>query len=327
MSRLRDLVAQGSNVTAPMLGFPGLQLVPCTIKTAQQNHKLHFEVIRALWARFEPDMMFPLMDLSLEANALGRETRFPVNEPASVTSANLSELEFQQMQGVDICADSRVVSYIKAIELMGQKLPAGVIKGAYVSGPFTLAGLLQGADQTAIDTLLAPQKLHELISFCTQTIRKLMEELQKKGAEVICILEPTASLLNPELFQEFSGDYIKELAGLCRENNGESILHICGNTMQFIDKMTESGVDGLSLDSVQAGVDIAGAAELIPEDMIIMGNICPTGKILTGTAAETRQEVVDLLRSMQKYKNFVLSTGCDLPQEVPLENIEAMFLR
>jgi uroporphyrinogen decarboxylase len=33
--------------------------------------------------------------------------------------------------------------------------------------------------------------------------------------------------------------------------------------------------------------------------------------------------VQDLLGKMSPYPNFVLSTGCDLPQETPLANIRA----
>jgi len=38
-----------------------------------------------------------------------------------------------------------------------------------------------------------------------------------------------------------------------------------------------------------------------------------------------KNEVNELFESMDFYPNFVLSTGCDLPQEVPFENIEAFM--
>ena len=37
-------------------------------------------------------------------------------------------------------------------------------------------------------------------------------------------------------------------------------------------------------------------------------------------------EASELLKRMAPYPNFVLSTGCDMPQETPLENIHA-FMR
>jgi len=95
--------------------------------------------------------------------------------------------------------------------------------------------------------------------------------------------------------------------------------------MHLIEKMCEANVNALSIDSKEAGVDIVSIAEKIPEDVIVIGNICPTGKILTGSSEEVMKEVTDLLDVMKSYPNFILSTGCDLPQEVPIDNIKAFI--
>ena len=62
------------------------------------------------------------------------------------------------------------------------------------------------------------------------------------------------------------------------------------------------------------------------ENVLVMGNINPTGHLLNGHTADEEGEVLQLLSDMAPYPNFILSTGCDLPQETPLENIHA-FMR
>jgi len=84
-------------------------------------------------------------------------------------------------------------------------------------------------------------------------------------------------------------------------------------------------VDAVSLDSESAGVDLCVAAGKMPKNTFVMGNINPTGVLLTGTPHEVGLEVAGLLQRMAPYPNFVLSTGCDLPQETPLENIDAFM--
>jgi uroporphyrinogen decarboxylase len=74
---------KGHRLVAPLMGFPGIRLTGCSIKLAQQNVGEHFGVLRALHETFSPDMLFPLMDLSVEANALGRYTLFPSDDSAS----------------------------------------------------------------------------------------------------------------------------------------------------------------------------------------------------------------------------------------------------
>lgn len=96
--------------------------------------------------------------------------------------------------------------------------------------------------------------------------------------------------------------------------------------MHLVEKMSESGVDALSLDSPEMGVDLPTVAKRIPQDVIVMGNISPTDVLLNGQPSDVEKEVLQLLKSMDSYSNFVLSSGCDLPQETPIENIHA-FMR
>ena len=95
--------------------------------------------------------------------------------------------------------------------------------------------------------------------------------------------------------------------------------------MHLIDKMLESRVDAISLDSPKVGVNLPDVARKIEDDTILFGNIDPTGIILGGNPKEVKEEVYKLLQSMDFCRTFVLSTGCDLPQEIPFENIEAFM--
>ncbi len=61
----------------PLVGFPGIILTGGTIKLAQQNFGEHYKVLKAISETSQPDAVFPLMDLSVEANALGRYQSFP----------------------------------------------------------------------------------------------------------------------------------------------------------------------------------------------------------------------------------------------------------
>jgi uroporphyrinogen decarboxylase len=89
--------------------------------------------------------------------------------------------------------------------------------------------------------------------------------------------------------------------------------------------MAAAGVDAVSLDSPDIGVDLPKVAAELPADVAIIGNINPTGQMLTGTPESVAAEVGNLLERMAPYDNFILSTGCDLPQETPLANIAAFM--
>jgi uroporphyrinogen decarboxylase len=44
-----------------------------------------------------------------------------------------------------------------------------------------------------------------------------------------------------------------------------------------------------------------------------------------GSPEEMRRRVQSLLAEMRGYSNFVLSSGCDLPPQTPLANVDAFF--
>lgn len=323
LARAKD---ERRRLVAPLIGFPGLNITGCTIKLAQQNYGEHFKVLRAVAEMFEPDIIFPLMDLAVEANALGRFTVFPKTDSATVPKAAFSMDELDKASQINIALDTRLLGYVETMKLTSIGLKDSILRGAYVTGPYTLAALLMGADDAAMATVLNPDELSLLCEFTTERIQEYIRLLISAGAQLICILEPSAVMLGPDQFGAFSAAYVRHIVESCKYTGVATVYHTCGNTMPLVGKMAESGVTAISLDSREAGVDLAAVAGALPPDVVVMGNVNPTGNILKGRPCDVEDDVAMILHEMSSYPNFVLSTGCDLPQEAPLENIEA-FMR
>jgi len=317
---------EGRRLIVPLVGFPGLNITGSTIKLAQQNYDEHFNVMKAIVETFEPDAVFPLMDLSVEANALGRYTIFLKEESATVVKEEFTLGDLKAAEKINIKFDTRLLGYVETLKLMKIELPQSVLRGAYVTGPYTLAGLMIGADEAALATIMRPDELHEICKLTTEKIQEYIKLLIAAGAQMICILEPSAVMLGADQFEQFSGLYVKRIVDSYMHTDVAMIYHICGNTMHLVEKMCESGVNALSLDSSEVGVSLPEAAKRIPEDVVIIGNISPIGTLLNGKPQDVENEVIQLLKSMNEFPNFILSTGCDLPQETPIENIQA-FMR
>jgi uroporphyrinogen decarboxylase len=63
----------------------------------------------------------------------------------------------------------------------------------------------------------------------------------------------------------------------------------------------------------------------IPSDRLVFGNLDPVGVIKNGTTEIIRTETLELLNKTASFKNFVLSSGCDVPPDTKIENIDALF--
>jgi uroporphyrinogen decarboxylase len=317
---------ENRRLVVPLIGFPGLNLTRCTVKLAQQNYGEHFKVLKAIAETFTPDAILPLMDLSVEANALGRLTLFPRRESATVVKDEFTPEDLRDVERISVSSDTRLLGYVETLKLMSAGLPPTITKGAYVTGPYTLAALLMGADEAALATISEPERLHVVCQIASKKIQDYVQLLIAAGAQLICILEPSAVMLGPEQFEQFSVRYVRQIIERCAQAGVITVYHICGNSMHLVEKMAASGVDALSLDSPEAGVDLPAVAKKISGEVVLIGNVSPIGSLLNGRPADVENDVLRLLKSMDPYPNFVLSTGCDLPQEVPLVNIDA-FMR
>lgn len=318
-----EVYRDGRRLVAPILGLPGVRLCDTNVKLAQQNASEHFRVVKTNVETFAPDVVFPLMDLSVEANALARYTVIPVNETATVPKTDFHIDDIEQLRRIDISYDARMASYVDTLRLMKIGLPENVVKAAYTIGPYSLAAMIMGAQDAAMATILQPENLRELLMLATETIHEYIGMLIRAKADPIVILEPTAVMLGPDHFTEFSGNYVKHLVDSYREVN--MVYHTCGSTMHLVERMAESGVHGLSLDSNERGIDMVDVAQRIPETTVVIGNISTTTTMYYDSPADVEKEVLELLRSMDPYPNFILSTACDIPQETPTENIHAFM--
>ena len=305
-------------LVVPLMGFPGIQINHSSLKQNEFNWGVQFWTLFELSRRFQPDGLFIFMDLSVEANALGLPVRFPLDESPSVEYPMVrTSHDLQQFYMIDVLTDGRARVYIETMRLMARHL--NTMRGGYVIGPYTLAGLMMGATEAAMAILDDPDLLHETLNLATHVINRYAKALAAAGADTIAILEPSGVMLSPRQYREFSGQYTKQIID---QMDVLTVLHICGNTTHLINEMVATGAQGLSLDSL---VNFPAIAARVPSDVVLIGNVNPTAVMVdetpTGVYAATRA----LIESMQPYPNFILSTGCDRPPEPPLVNIQAFM--
>lgn len=316
---LADIVKKQNRLPViPLMGFPGIQINGSSLKQNEFNWSIQFWTIFELVRHFQPDGVFMFMDLSVEANGLGLPVRFPLDESPSVEYPVVrTQEDLHRYYRVDILADGRTRVFIETMRLMARHL--NILRGGYVIGPFTLAGLMMGATQTAMATIDDPDLLHEVLKLTTYVITRYANALARAGAHTIAILEPSAVMLSPRQFRQFSGDYVRRII---EQMEALPILHICGNATHLIDEMVATGAQGLSLDSL---VDLASVAQAVSPEVVLIGNINPTAVMVDCSPQEAYTTTLALIEQMAPYSNFVLSTGCDLPPETPLANIRAFM--
>jgi len=302
----------------PLLGAPGARLTGTKLKENLTNAKIQFSSLTKLMEEFQPDGIFFMMDLTVEAEALGLEVGFPEDDNPYVKEHPIKgpdELSSVVNSWSGVSGRMRV--FTEVADKMARELPGK--RGSYVIGPLSLAGELVGVTDLCMKLIEDPAFAESVIDFSSRVVSEYSKALIDHGADMIAVLEPTAVLLSKRQFKRFALPYFERLRS---ELSKPLIYHICGDTEHIVEPMGASGAYGLSLDSM---VDLKAAAERVPENVFIIGNIDPVKVFLQSNEEEVERETEKLLEKMKDVPNFILSSGCDIPLETPPENISAFF--
>ncbi len=305
----------------PVLSFPGTQLLGVTVKELVSDGQLQARCMKAIADRYPTLAAVSNMDLSVEAEAFGATAEFSDHDVPNIVGQLVADEADIAALAIPPVGSGRTGEYIKAIEeavqlIQDRPVLAGVI------GPFSLAGRL--LEMTEIMYLAAdePQAVHMLLDKAASFIASYVAELKKAGANGILMAEPAAGLLSPEWNAEFSVPYVKRIFDQVQDDNFLVVYHNCGRIIPLLDDILTTGASAFHFGNI---TDLSEVIDRIPADRLVMGNIDPVSQFVNGTPESIKQAVADLNQKMQNKSNFVLSSGCDIPPQTKLTNIDAFF--
>lgn len=309
----------------PVVANTAARVLGVKVGALRNDGRLLAEAHIASWRRFGYDNVRILTDLYTLAEALGARVTVPADETAYLAAPALTSVaDLDSLSLVDPQRDGVLPAQLDAlqrtVDVIGDQVP---VAGA-LTGPFTTASLLVGAETLARLMLKEPEVAHRLCRFALVNVLRHAEAILATGA-VASLTEPMASatVISPRQFRTFVQPYLTELVDYLHARGQSVTLHICGRTEKVWEGMVASGADVLSLDNE---VDLAAAREKIGDRVRLMGNVHPTAVLLQGTPGEVRQAVrFCVAQAGHSPKGLVVASGCSLPTETPLANIDAML--
>lgn len=206
----------------------------------------------------------------------------------------------------------------EATLLYRQKEHTKGLAGGGCFGPLTVVSGILGAERMLKMLVRAPEFVEKFVSYVTERMEELAELEKETGSDFFWIAEPLASLLSPEKFWQFSGQYLRKIY---EKTDMPGFLHVCGKTLKHTPYMVQTGAEVLSIDST---TDIGSCIRLVDEQIVIMGNVSPA-VLRYGTQYEVMEEVRRIIDVCRGFPNFVLSTGCSIMEGTPKENMQLLF--
>lgn len=315
---------KGSSVkkSIPVLSFPGMNLISADVDQLVHSGDLQAGCMKAIADRYDTAAAVSLMDLSVEAEAFGSRVLFTKEEPPAVVDCIVESMEDAISLAVPAVGSARTGECIRGIALAAQYIKDRPVL-AGVIGPFSLIGRLMDMQKVMINCRREPALLHILLEKACIFISDYILALKEAGADGVFMAEPAAGLLAPKFNKEFSVPYVEKIREACEDDNFLIIYHNCGNTIPLLKDIVEQ--TNFKVLHLGNAIDLKEALELIPEEILVMGNVDPANVFRMGTPESVREATVELLERCGEHKNFGISSGCDIPPTTPLENIDAYF--
>lgn len=279
------------------------------------NPEKLFESLLEVHRVYDPDGMPVTFDLQIEAEILGCDLVWADEAPPSVVSHPLAA-DMTIPGRIPQPTEGRLPMVIDVMKRMKQAVGHDTALYGLVTGPFTLASHLRGTD-IFMDTFDHPEFLDELMAYTTKVALAVADYYMDAGMDVIALVDPVVSQVSPRMFKKYLSVSFTTIFDHIRERGVFSSFFVCGDATKNIRVMCETGPDCISIDE---NIDMVSAKAVTDEyNVAIAGNIPLASVMLLGTQQDSMKYVVDLLAKVEHH-NFIVSPGCDMPYDTPVEN-------
>jgi uroporphyrinogen decarboxylase len=303
----------------PFVGVHGGFLIGVDAETyLKSTDKIVAGVSKAI-EEYNPDGIPVIFDLQLEAEILGCRLQWALHNPPAVVSHPLAEGKTLADLHIPNSSEGRIPVITEATRQLRKKYPDLALYGL-ITGPFTLALHLMGTD-IFMKLFEAPDEVNEVMDFCTRIGLKMSEYLIEAGCDIIAVVDPMTSQIDPVTFETFVTPFVSEIFDDIRKKQKLSSFFVCGHAQQNIEAMCDCRPDNVSIDE-NIPLDFVKQIAL-KKGISFGGNLRLTVVLLMGNEDDAREDALACLDLAGK-TGFILAPGCDLPMETPPANIKAV---
>jgi len=189
---------------------------------------------------------------------------------------------------------------------------------ALLGAPWSIAANLRGAEALIYDTRDDPQFVHDLMHLTSELTKMRGDTIIETG--VALFLGETwasCSVISPSIYVDFVHTYLKDVIDHFRQKKALIDLHICGYTDPVLEYTSSLDVDIIDID---APTSLKKMVEVSQKRVAIKGNLA-SDLFGEGTREQIEEAVKNCIDTAAQGGAYILSPGCSIPEDTPLENI------
>lgn len=326
MKNIREILWETARSDAqrglPILSFPAAQKMNVTVEQLVKDPELMAKAMEIVSKETDTLAAVSLMDLSVEAEAFGASVRFTEDEVPAVIGQLVSDEDEAEALEVPTLEAGRALLCVEGVKRAKERITDKPVLAGMI-GPYSLAGRLMDVTEIMYICFDEPETVHVVLDKATKYLIQYGQAMKDAGANGIMMAEPLAGILSPDMAEEFSVPYVKRIIDALQDEDFAVLYHNCGNSVSSM--LEEIFSQGAAAYHFGNAVDMEQIMQNAPADALCMGNIDPAAQFAHGTPETMTASVHELLEKCGAYKNFVPSSGCDIPAHAKWDNIQAFF--
>ncbi len=294
-------------------------LIGASYRDYETDHRVLAEGQLRVAEQFGFDYVNTMSDPGREAADCGAVLEFFPNSPAALVeeSALLADkTKLANLKTPDPLSGGRMTNGVEAVALLRKRVGCDKAVEGWIEGPMAEAADLRGINTIMLDFFDDPKFVRDLFEFAVAMELQFAQVQIEAGADLIGIGDAAASLVGPDIYEEFVWPYEKKLVDGVHALGGRARLHICGNTRFALKGMGQLGCEIVDLDFLSP---VAEGREKMGTDQIILGNINPVSVVRNGQP----EDVWKALQAChsQAGDRYIIGPGCEIPRDTPHQNL------
>jgi MtaA/CmuA family methyltransferase len=272
---------------------------------------------------FDCDHVSVISDPGCEAGDCGATIKFFPDQPPAIDEANALLTDKGKLRGLqapDPGAGGRMGNRLRALSLFRERVGKEKLIEGWIEGPIAEAADLRGLNNLMMDFYDDPTFVNDLFEFTLQLGLACAEAQVAAGAELMGVGDAAASLVGPQIYEQFVWPYERRLMDGLRALGVRTRLHICGNTRPIVGLMGRLDSDIVDIDSLTP-MDQARAA--VAPHQVLLGNIDPVRVLRAGTPKQVYEAAAGCHRAAGD--GFIVSAGCEVVRDTPAANVHALL--
>ena len=272
--------------------------------------------------KFGLDYVNTMSDPAREAADCGAKVEFFDNQPVAIVEDQAllaDKTKLAHLKIPDPLGGGRMHNGINALAFFKQRVGGDKLIEGWIEGPCAEAADLRGINTLMLDFYDDPQFVRDLFDFVLEMELRFAKAQVEAGAESIGLGDAAASLVGPQIYEEFIWPYEKKMVEGIHAMGAKVRLHICGNIRRILGGLGKLGCDIVDVDSL---VTLSEAREKTGTNQVLLGNINPVTVIRNGSVNDVIQAVTECHR--QAGSRFIVGAGCEIPRDTPPENFRAL---